>query len=293
MEDSPPSIAPPPTPQPKTGAVVGAPGCIYPVEFGLLSGDLNYSLVSYLSPECLFSLPLKSFHLLPHSDLFLSDNGVRRRYYCNDFASHLPELVDWNWFLQHYTVDPLLLSLNWSRFNPSHVWRHQPIRLPLLREQHFTVDWDLVSLRPLTPDILSQYANRIDWHAHCQAQQLPESLLVKYRSRCPAGVVSRYQRLSEAFIRKYYIWLDMALVSRYQCMSFSFLREMSPHLSFPNLAKNLNYILPGGIQVLTDGDGWFIIDAPVPSPPPSPDPSDDGPSIAITPPPVYFCSRLS
>ena len=76
--------------------------------------------------------------------------------------------------------------------------------------------------------------------------------------------LSRYQTLSEKFIETHIKRLNIPNICQYQNLSIDFIKKYKDKLSFASLALNDHYNKSDTIQILSNGQRWFVIDlAPV------------------------------
>ena len=96
------------------------------------------------------------------------------------------------------------ISTYWSKMDPMIVMRHNQLESETLRAIFKTcsdavLEESSKSAR-LSPEIIDEFAEQLDWYHLCEHQVLPEWLMNKYIEKLNWGQVSWYQKMSSEFI---------------------------------------------------------------------------------------------
>lgn len=203
--------------------------------------------------------------ILSHSYVFF-ENDIKKLYYSIEFIAAFPEIIDWNYSIEHCKLTDYLLLKYWDRCNIDRVCTFQDLSIDVLKEKQYTLNWHILSKRHLSESIIDKFCNLVDWDLIGQYQKLSEHFIIQHKNKLNPSILCTYQVLSEDFINKYILWLPMLLISKYQNLSAEFISDHRDELDFTLLSQNINYNKEHGIQILQSGGRWYIIMVDIISP---------------------------
>jgi hypothetical protein len=206
-------------------------------------------------------------NILEKYELFLLDPNVMRLYYTEAFISAFPNLINWQYCLDHYKLPSYILLRHWKKLDVGKIITKQVIDIEVAKEHLYDIPWKLaIQFKKFTEEINILITPHVLDEMLVTHQTLSESYLADristYQPSAIAAMI-QHQTLSDAFIETHQKILDFNLISKYQKLSIRSIRKFIDRLSMGELVRNPHYSrIDSDVKIFQQNDRYYIIVTP-------------------------------